>query len=346
LVTRVRGSTLRRMRQCQIRFALCAALLLGPAARGAQAQPAPAVAVEVDPCVPVDHAKLHELLAIELGTSTAQGRAASAPTWVSVGCGPTGIELRVQDGVTRKSMARVLPSSSFSDASSTRLLALAIAEFVVASWIELSVQPAPAVEPVGPPAGESARRVAQHVIEGRAPQPPEPRVPSERTLSLGPAVQLWSAHDALLLGAGARVVLPLAELLVWTLSADFGAASVDVAYGELGLFTASLALALAVQARIDSVSFQLGPGGRIGFTRMVADPDPLRAEGDDFLAPYGGPIWLSRVVLRAGEHMRLALEAEVGLTTLPARAEIEGEGIALELDGVSMTSVVSLGWVF
>jgi hypothetical protein len=328
-----------------LRFALCAGLLVAGAVT-ARAQPDAAVAVNVDPCVPVDHAKLHELLAIELGTSTAQGAGPAAPTRVSVSCSPQGIELRVQDGVTRKSMARVLPASSFADASSTRLLALAVAEFVVASWIELSVQPAPAVEPVGPPAGESARRVAQNVVAERAPRAAPPDRAPERTLSLGPALQLWSANEAVLLGAGLRVLLPLADALVWTLSGDFGMASVETAYGDLGVFTASLALALALQLRVDAFAFQLGPGGRLGITRMNADADRLRAEGDDFLAPYGGPIWLSRVVVRASERVRVALEIEVGLTTLPARAEIEDEGIALELDGVSMTSVVSAGFAF
>jgi hypothetical protein len=203
-------------------FPLCAGLWLACVAP-VQAQAEPAVTVNVDPCVPVDHTKLHELLAIELGTSTAEGGAGpAAPTRVSVSCSPQGIELRVQDGVTRKSMARVLPASSFADASSTRLLALAIAEFVVASWIELSVQPAPAVEPVGPPAGESARRVAQNAVAERSPRSEPPLRPGERTLSLGPALQLWSAHEAVLLGAGLRVLLPLAEPLVWTLSGDFG----------------------------------------------------------------------------------------------------------------------------
>jgi hypothetical protein len=332
------------MREHGVRMAICAGLLLLGDMTAARAQPGPAVAVTVDRCVPVDHDKLHELLAIELGTSTAPST--TAPTRVSVSCSPRGIELHLQDGVTRKSMSRVLPASSFADASSTRLLALAIAEFVVASWIELAVQPAPAVEPVGAPAGESALRLAKGVVAERAPAVARPRAPSERTLSLGPALQLWSAHEAVLFGAGLRVLLPLADALVWTLSGDFGAATVDVAYGQLTLYTASLALAIALQLRVDAVALQLGPGGRFGITRMNADADPLRAEDDDFLAPYGGPFWLSRIAVRASDQVRVALEVEVGVTTLPARAEVEGEGVALELDGVSLTSVVSVGFAF
>jgi hypothetical protein len=79
---------------------------------------------------------------------------------------------------------------------------------------------------------------------------------------------------------------------------------------------------------------------------MSADADPLRADGNDFVAPYGGPIWLSRIALQTSERVRLAFEVEVGFTTLPARAEIQGEGVALALDDVSITSLVSVGFAF
>lgn len=332
------------MREHRICFALCAGwLLLGAAAGRAQAPPA--VAVSVDPCVPVDHGKLHELLAIELGTSTAQGSAPAAATRVSVNCSPLGIELRVEDRVTRKSMARVLPASSFADASSTRLLALAIAEFVVASWIELRVQPAPAVEPVGPPAGEAARRVAESAVEGRAPAGSARR--HERALFAGGGVQLWSAHDIELFGGGLRILLPLSDAFVWTVSVDLAGGTTELAYGRLGVFTAATTLAIALQLRLhDQLRLQLGPGGRLGFTRIAGDADPVRAEDDAFIAPYGGPIWLSRVVLHPNATLRVALDLEVGLTTLPASAEIEGEGTALELDGLWFSSMLAAGFAF
>jgi hypothetical protein len=331
------------MHERRIRFALLAGWLLLGSAAGARAQLPPAVSVSVDPCVPVDHGKLHELLAIELGTSTAHGSAPAAATRVNVGCSPVGIELRVEDGVTRKSMARVLPASSFADASSTRLLALAIAEFVVASWIELRVQPAPAVEPIGPPAGADARRVAESAVAERTPEAAAQRS-SERALFASGGLQWWPAEELDLFGGGLRLQLPLWDTLIWTVSADFGAASTELRYGELNLFTASAGLAIALELRLDEHAvLQLGPGARLGLTRIDADADPSLAADDEFTAPYGGPLWLTRLVVRLSDTLRVAIDAELGLTTLPASAEIQGEGTALELAGVWFNAVIGAG---
>lgn len=332
------------MRRHPIGFALCAGWLLLFAPPSGHAQKPPAVAVEVDPCVPVDHGKLHELLAIELGTSTAQGSQPAAATRVGVSCSEPGIELRVEDRVTGKSMTRVLPASSFADASSTRLLALAIAEFVVASWIELRLQPAPAVQPVGPRAGPAARRVAESAVAERTPAS-SPIL--RRTLSAGASAQFWSAHDAVLFGGGVRVLLPLWAKLVWTASADLAIGRADADYGRLGLFTTSVALAVALQLQLDPRStLELGPGGRLGVASIDGDADPALAEGDDFIAPFGGPLLLARVVLRAGNMLRVGIDVEGGWTTLPVRAQVEDEGTALELDGGWVTTMFAVGLAF
>jgi hypothetical protein len=334
------------MHERRICFALVAGWLLLGGAAGARAQLPPAVAVNVDPCVPVNHGKLHELLAIELGTSTVQGSAPAAATRVNVSCSALGIELRVEDRVTRKSMGRVLPASSFADASSTRLLALAIAEFVVASWIELRVQPAPTVEPIGPPAGPDARRVAESAVAGRTPAA-DPRRSSERALFASGGLSWWPAEELDMFGGGLRLQLPLWEALIWTVSADFGAASSEPMYGQLNLFTASAALAVALELRLDdSATLQLGPGARFGLTRIDGDADPSLAEDDDFTAPYGGPLLLTRLVVRLTDSLRVAIDAELGLTTLPVSAEIEGEGTALELAGVWFNAVIGAGFAF
>jgi hypothetical protein len=334
------------MREHGICLALCAGwLLLGTAAAG-RAQLPPAVAVSVDPCVPVDHAKLHELLAIELGTSTIKGSALAATTRVDVSCSATGIELRVEDGVTRKSMARVLPAASFADASSTRLLALAIAEFVVASWIELNVRPAPSVEPIGPRAGEAARRVAQSAVDERTPAA-EPVRNAEPALFVAGGLQFWSPNELALFSGGLRVQLPLSEMLLWTASAELAGASDDAAYGRLQVFTSSATLALVLQLRVDHAArLQFGPGGRLGLAHIDGDADPRLAESDDFIAPYGGPLWLTRGVFHLGDTVRVAAELEVGFATLPARAEVEGGGAAFELAGLWVNGLVGLGIAF
>jgi hypothetical protein len=338
------------MRAFRVCAALCLGLLAGNPTPLLAQREAPAVSVGVDACVPVDHDKLERLLAIELGTSAAHAAAGTAPTHVEVSCAPEGIVMRLEDGLTGRSMSRTLPASSFTDASSTRLLALAVAEFVVASWIELNVaRSEPAVEPVAPradPEAEAAHR-AQDVEAERVPGDPKGRAPHDARVSLGPSLQLWSSHDALLLGASARVIVPLWQPFVWTLAFDLHAGSADVPFGHLGLVGGSLALALALRLTAGDFAFYLGPGGRLGFTRIDARPaDPAQTIGDDFLAANGGPLWLSRIEARAGARLRFALDLEVGAATLPVRAEADDGRNVFEIDGLWITTVLSAGYAF
>lgn len=335
-----------RLRACSAFVQLGAALwLLCTLAAPARAQmEMPAVAVSVDPCVPVNHAKLHELLAIELGTSTVPGPRA-ALTQISVGCRPEGIELQLADAVTRKSMARTLPASSFMDASSTRLLALAIAEFVVASWIELRAQPQPAVEPVGPPPPPAARDMANQVIDERA----QPLAPArlDASVSIGMLLQVWSSNDALLLGAAARVVMPIVPVLAWTFSGDVGLADSELPIGSVSVTTASLAVALMLHADLAALAIYTGPGGRFGLAYLDGQPrNRAQTRVEPFLAPYGGPIWLLRFEYRATSRLRFALEAEGGLSTLPVRAESEAGAALFDLADAWFSTVASAGIAF
>jgi hypothetical protein len=333
------------LRVCSALALLGAGLWLLPAgAAFAQGAP-PAVAVSVDPCVPVNRAKLHELLAIELGTSTVGGPSPNALTQVSVSCRPEGIELQLADGVTRKSMSRILPASSFVDASRTRLLALAIAEFVVASWIELRAQPKPVVEPVGPPPPPAARELAAQVVADRAQDPLPARLDS--SLSVGMALSVWSSHDAVLIGAAARLIMPILPALAWTISADAEVADADVRLGSVSVTTASAALALTLHADLSALAVFTGPGGRFGVAYLDGQPDDrAHVRVDPFLAPYGGPIWLLRIEYQATTRLRLALEAEGGLSTLPVRAEVQGGVQLFDLSESWFSSTLAAGIAF
>lgn len=301
------------------------------------------ISVSVNPCVPVDRAQLERLLAIELGTSNAAG-APHASTHVWVNCGPQGVELRLEDGVTRKSMARVLPAASFRDASSARLLALAIAEFVVASWIELSVQPRPSVEPIGPKPSAAEQRLVEGVVRKRGLLPAS--APPESSLSLAFALQVWSAHPGVLVGGGLRLLERALPWLAFTISGDFGTAGVDVPLGTVRVTTASLALALAARVRVDALTFYTGPGSRLGFARMQGEAsDPVTTRSYRFFAPYGGLIWWTRFEYAATDELRLALDLEAGVTTLPVR-DTADKSLVLALEGVWLTTSLAVGLAF
>jgi hypothetical protein len=156
-------------------------------------------------------------------------------------------------------------------------------------------------------------------------------------------LQVWSANDARVLGVGLRLLHLASPAVAWTIAGDFGSTSTDVPYGNVRLLTASVAIAIAMHLRVHDVSLYTGPGGRLGFARMQGVPaDRSQNLGDHFFAPYGGPMWWGRAELWATDQLRLALELEVGVITLPARA-LGGSRRLLELDGAWFTTGLSIG---
>lgn len=314
---------------------LCAASL-------ARAQESPPVSTQLDPCVPVDAAQFERLLAIELGTSQAKAARARGVTHVTVSCSELGIELRLEDSVTRKSMARVLPADSFRDASSTRLLALAVAEFVVASWIELTVQPEPAVQPAGPPPAPEVERAARRMTSERQ----NAATPPSANISAAFSVQLWSEHDGVLVGAGLRILQRPLDNLAWTISGDFGLTRVDTRLGEVTVGTASAMAGMALAVPLDAFHLYAGPGGRVGFARMEGEPsDPTQDRGERFFAPWGGPVWFARAEASVTPAFLIAMDLEAGLVTLPAKA-LGDEEVLVALDGVWVSGALAFAFAF
>jgi hypothetical protein len=151
-------------------------------------------------------------------------------------------------------------------------------------------------------------------------------------------------------GGGLRWWQALTPSLAWAASGEIGASSVDVSFGAVDVTTASLALALAWRIPLGHVVLYTGPGGRIGFTHIAGNPrNAMQAEGKRFYAAYGGVIWLNRIEYRAGPRLRLGLEIEPGLTTLPVSGTTGSsqasprESQTFALDGFWLGSSLTIG---
>jgi hypothetical protein len=301
---------------------------------------APSVSTQLDPCVPVDAGRFERLLSIELGTSGAG--AGRGVTHVEVTCSDRGIELRLEDGVTRKTMTRVLPADSFRDSSSTRLLALAVAEFVVASWTELTLQPEPVVEPVGPRPPPEARRVAEGSVRERqrATEPLDGSV----TLALGATV--WTRDRFIAPGLSLRLLHRPLDLLVWTLSAEASIARTDVPLGRVSIRNVSATAGAGGAFAVEGAVFSSGPAARVGYTRMQGESayEDI-ATGNNFTDVFVGVLWWARAELRPSRHLRVGFDLELGAVTLPARAKAGDEEV-LAIDGLWIGATVGGGVAF
>jgi hypothetical protein len=320
----------------------------------AVAQERPTVAVEVDACVPVDAAELHRVAAIELGHEVdyrAGVVAEGSVTQVRVSCAEAGIELAVADALTHKSMTRTLALGEMPERSRTRLLALAVAEFVAASWVELSLVPQPAVAPTGPPAGDDARAAAQAVTSRRAPPPPKqeppppappPPKPHPWLLAGAFSVQRWSSDESVLFGGAARLLHAAPGHVAWTVAFDAMTTSKDVSTGSVSATTFAASGGLLLHLRAASVGLYAGPGLRAGLVRLAGEPDGSEAQGGRSFAPLLGLVWLSRAEFEVTPRLRFGFDLELGIATMTARA-LHGEDTALELSGGWITGALGVG---
>lgn len=335
---------------------LCVGLSL-PAQRTAAQTSSLGIVTTVDPCVPIDLAHFHRLLEIELGTSIeARTEATLEPgrTWVHLSCGRLGIELTLEDGITRKSMVRVLDLGQIESASRTRLLALAVAEFVVASWVELRAVPRPALPPVGPPPPAAATAVAERTIEARAESVPAPAAAPARALwqlGLGLGVESYPRPAALMPALSLRLLQAATPWFGILLGADGSMVRVDARQdaalvGYIDVMTATGLAALQFGGAIGDFDLFGGAGARFGVVYMsstVSEQSSLVSQKvPGALASVSA---LTRAGYRLGD-VRLGLELEIGWVTLPASAELpEREGLerrtVFELKGLRLGASVS-----
>jgi hypothetical protein len=206
------------------------------------------------------------------------------------------------------------------------------------------VQPQHVVQPLGPPPTPAARRTAEHAVAKRAVATDDG--PYDNSLSATFTAQVWSSNDSLLLGGGLRSWQMISGPFAWAAYGDINVGSIRVPLGTVSVTTASIALALALRVRVDVLAFYTGPGARIGYAHLAGSPDdPTLAAGKRFSAAHGGAIWLARIEFWAGERVRLGLDVEAGLTTLPVEGVVAARQ-SITLDGLWLTTALSAGFGF
>jgi hypothetical protein len=309
-------------------------------------------------------------LAIELGTSIEYSADADQKrnlTTVWLSCTAAGIELHLEDGLTRKSMTRVVDIARVEPASRSRLLALAVAEFVVASWVELRMAEPSAIEPVGPAPPSSATRLASRLVQARVPVSP---VSSDATAQLdwrlGVTFDVFAFSSALypVPGAGLHLVQSAARPLAFGLSLQFGhrdlpvvlrQAENSVSVGEIRLTILSALVSVRYVALVSAdLDLSVGVGGRIGLVQLAGRTNLTELRTDrglqplhsrSFYDPWGGPALVLGVSYHAGPHLRLLAELETGYVIQGVQALL-GTSPLLRIEHVWGGVELGLAWAF
>ena len=321
----------------------------------------------VDACVPIDVEHFHRVLAIELGTSIEYApTAAQGPdgTLVRVVCAfGSAVQLQLEDNLTRKSMQRVVELPAIDVAARTRLLALSVAEFVVASWVELRLAQPP-LTAAGPPVDEAAAAEASQVAAARLPAPQAPIVelatPSPRWfLGVSFEPMLFSGGSGLLSQLSLHLEQQPTRHLALGLALSLGYGNWRVRWPEVEIGAANLTsssgrLTIGYVGQAGMMELSVHAGARGGVVYMAGDTRDRAAPpagatlpmltAVELYAPWGGPLLLLTAAGLAGSF-RISVELEAGYVTLPAQALIRNAVVA-KLQGFWGSLGLGLGWLF
>jgi len=272
-------------------------------------------------CAAIPHEEVQRVLAAELGaTVTHEDRPFS--TRVRLGCDVTHADLWVHDPLTRKSLRRRIDFSDLEVRARGRLVAIAAAELVLASWAELEVNPSPRVEPEGeaPPA-ETALAVREVLAQQRAAARERgARRPRRESPSIVRALAVVSTrrflnHRGALWGGGARLGQDFPGYISWMADALFEGGEFGNQGSTLGASTGTLGGALFLQQRWTRVTARAGAGLRAGWVH-TGDSTSANAK----LVPWGWPLAVLSISFWPSELLVLELQGESSYAKLPLTA--------------------------
>ena len=186
------------------------------------------------------------------------------------------VEVTIEDHATSKKVERRVQLGDASEAARPRALALAVAELLRATWLELATIDAPppqvpVPEPVRAAIGRTAVRSLPSTPDLRASSPPPP----ERDVSIAVAGRFYPAASAALVGGRAAGAMPLAFAPSVAARIDFGAlvGSANDPLGDINLGLATIGLALLVTSpRAAPVSIAVGPRVELGIGWASGNP--------------------------------------------------------------------------
>ncbi|MFO0683679.1 MAG: hypothetical protein U0234_16590 [Sandaracinus sp.] len=272
---------------------LVAAIALATAGAHAQDEPAttidrPRVSVTLDAsCGTLDATQVRRVLDVELGAEADLDAPVDAATSrVEVRCEESDVvRLVVDEPLTQKHLERTL---TLGETGRARLVAIAIAEILAASWIELGMTHDPDVSPSSAAGSEEARAIAletarEHLADEPAiAPPPPPLAPAPRPYGVRAFGIVRVSGEPLHFSGGGGLGLDAELLGPLALLVDVRAEQGSVGVSSLGdvrtsLVTAAALLALRAQFGLSHADFGAGIRGGMGLLEGASTSPGVQA---------------------------------------------------------------------
>lgn len=278
------------------------------------------VVVELKQCEQPLATEVRRIVGVELRATVVDAAGAGeAVIRVVATCHGSEVELSLADAVTARHLDRTVALAAAAPAGRARLVALAVAELVVASWQEIESSPEPTKRDLPPPEPQREARIT----EGASPEQPRASAMAE---AVGVA-RTFPGSDLWLLGAGARGFFTLSRpfTLALELTAEWGKTS--RAPGQVAARALGGALALGWGIERKWLFVMPWVGARAGVARLTGEPSPdsTTTVGETQSGSCLGPeIGVSATLFpHAAAHAVVALSA--GTMLLGVRGEVMGD---------------------
>jgi len=233
-----------------------ALVIVAARASGQMREDKPRVSIVVVGCDAALAREAQRIAAIELRAALVDATPDAATTRITATCADSSANLRVVDPTTGKSLERAVALSQAAPSARARLLALAIAELVAASWSELENNPEPKAPAAAPLAPVAAREAARGAIAAR-----------RLELAALADAHLLASRDVLF-GGGARSEIWLSRTFFLRFDALAHYAQLSRPTGTIAVTMPSLSSALAACLCAASLRPSVSLGARVGYVWM------------------------------------------------------------------------------
>ena len=243
-------------------------------------------------------------------------------TRVTATCQPQVAQLEVNDPTTGKSLGRAVSLMEAPENGRARLLALAVAELVAASWSELQTNPKPRAPAATPLASDAAREAARAAV-------------ADRSIELGAAIDahLLASRDWLF-GGGARAAVWISPLVFARFDALADYAELTRAGGTVAVLMPSVSAALGLSGWLGpSLRPALCAGLRAGYVRMNGIADGTTATPAHQQGIWLGPEIALQLTALARARIHPVLGVSAGVHLVGVRGTVNG-GHDVEAVGV------------
>ena len=306
-------------------IAVIACTLMSASVVRAETSSHPLVHAQVDACTGASSAEVQRILRIELGALLVDtSRDRNDITRVAVTCQGERVQVRVEDPLTGKSLERVVEAGEAGQDARSRLVSLAIAELVAASWTELETNPQPKVRAAGAVPSEQSVISARRAVKKRLPKQLDPWTGVTR-ISAVVSRRAFFSEDSAQWGGGVRLGRDEFSTIGWTADVLAEHGSTTVRRGTVSLDTLTLGGSIYAYRRLSVLTFQLGAGVRLGVARLAGQPfanETVRAGSG--IAPWGWPTAIAGLRLHPYGPLVIEMSGEVGYVVLPMKGNAGG----------------------